>query len=64
MQRGSDWIAAAVPAAEREAAARAARAQPVKEPAGREGSAERGAGMAMARGQPPDRRRGSAVSKV
>ncbi len=54
MQRGSDWIAAAVPAAERVAAARAARVQPVKEPAGRGGSAERGAGMAITRGQPPD----------
>ncbi len=64
MQRGSDWIAAAVLAAVRAAAARAARARPVKEPAGREESEEREAGMAMARGQPPEGRRDLAVSKV
>ncbi len=47
---------AAVLAAERAVAARAARA-----PAERE---EREAGMAMAGGQPPERRRDIAVSKV
>jgi hypothetical protein len=35
-----------------------------REPAGREESEEREAGMAMARGQPPERRRDLAVSKV